>query len=149
MASDVSGLRIINLTEASSLVNADYLPADNSSSGTKRISFANITDGVLNGLTSKTFTLDVGNRTIIIALNDLHTADVALGARIDSIVTPSGDPSLAEVADARVSLDGTTYASLEARLNANETAMQNAVEAVDLTFTDTYTDGNIVITKGV
>jgi hypothetical protein len=53
-------------------------------------------------------------------------ADTALGARIDNLVAPSGE-SIAEVTDARVGYNGTTYASLEARLNAEAGRIRNVL----------------------
>ena len=53
-------------------------------------------------------------------------ADTALGARIDNLVAPSGT-SIAEVTDARVGYNGTTYASLEARLNAEAGRVRNVL----------------------
>ena len=41
----------------------------------------------------------------------------ALEARVDNIVAPQGDPSLTEVSDARVGVDGTTYSTLKGRID--------------------------------
>ncbi len=49
-------------------------------------------------------------------------ADQALSTRIDNIIAPEGDPSLSEVADARVS-GSTTYNTLKARLDADKASV--------------------------
>lgn len=53
-------------------------------------------------------------------VNDFITQIQALTARVNNLITPNGDPSLAEVVDARISsLDGNTYQNLKARIDAD------------------------------
>lgn len=58
-----------------------------------------------------------------------EAADLALSTRIDNIVAPEGDPSLSEVADARVS-GSTTYANLKARLDADKASIGEEVDEI-------------------
>lgn len=56
-----------------------------------------------------------------------------LTARLNNLITPSGDPSLAEVVDARIGvLDSTTYQTLGARLNAEFQRLSNALSGVTI-----------------
>jgi len=53
-------------------------------------------------------------------VNDFITQIQALTARVNNLITPNGDPSLAEVVDARISsLDNNTYQNLKARIDAD------------------------------
>lgn len=57
-------------------------------------------------------------------VNDFITQIQALTARLNNLITPSGDPSLAEVVDARISsLDNNTYQNLKARIDADIAAL--------------------------
>lgn len=73
-------------------------------------------------------------------------ADQALSTRIDNIVAPEGDPSLTEVSDARVS-GQTTYNTLKARLDADQTAVGTEISALkaDLDNTLAKTNGQIAL----
>lgn len=56
-----------------------------------------------------------------------------LTARLNNLITPSGDPSLAEVVDARIGvLDSTTYQTLGARLNAEFQRLSNALSGITI-----------------
>lgn len=54
-------------------------------------------------------------------IGTLETTATSLQNQINEIVAPDPDPSLAEVAAARVALDGTAYPTLKAHLDADET----------------------------
>lgn len=59
-------------------------------------------------------------------------ADTALGARIDNIVAPSGEaPSAAEVEDARVGADGTTYNSLGTAIRTQIENVETLIDVMD------------------
>lgn len=59
-----------------------------------------------------------------------EAADDVLDARIDQIVAPSGEaPSAAEVADARVGVDGVTYNALGTAIRTQVTNLQNNIES--------------------
>lgn len=56
-----------------------------------------------------------------------------LTARLNNLITPSGDPSIAEVVDARIGvLDSTTYQTLGARLNAEFQRLSNALSGITI-----------------
>lgn len=56
-----------------------------------------------------------------------------LTARLNNLITPSGDASLAEVVDARIGvLDSTTYQTLGARLNAEFQRLSNALSGITI-----------------
>ena len=57
-------------------------------------------------------------------IGSLETTATSLQNQINEIVAPAGDPSLTEVANARVSLDGTVYPTLKARLDVGETNLE-------------------------
>lgn len=60
-------------------------------------------------------------------VNDFITQIQALTARVNNLITPNGDPSLAEVVDARISsLDGNTYQNLKARIDADIAALNTS-----------------------
>lgn len=60
---------------------------------------------------------EISNRT---------AAEDIINARIDNIITPSGDPSLIELADIRVGADGTNYASAGAAVRGQVTDLKSA-----------------------
>jgi len=64
-------------------------------------------------------------------INDFIEKIQTLTARLNNLITPSGDASLAEVVDARIGiLDSTTYQTLGARLNAEFQRLSNALNGV-------------------
>lgn len=66
-------------------------------------------------------------------INDFIEKIQTLTARLNNLITPSGDPSLAEVVDARIGiLDSTTYQTLGARLNAEFQKLSNALNGVTI-----------------
>ena len=66
-------------------------------------------------------------------INDFIEKIQTLTARLNNLITPSGDPSLAEVVDARIGiLDSTTYQTLGARLNAEFQRLSNALNGVTI-----------------
>lgn len=73
MANETS--RIKDLTAVTTADDTHVLPLDNSN-GTKGITFANLSTTMLNKLTSKTYTLDMGTKTLTAALNELYEGHV-------------------------------------------------------------------------
>lgn len=66
-------------------------------------------------------------------INDFIEKIQTLTARLNNLITPSGDASLAEVVDARIGvLDSTTYQTLGARLNAEFQRLSNALSGVTI-----------------
>lgn len=66
-------------------------------------------------------------------INDFIEKIQTLTARLNNLITPSGDPSLAEVVDARIGiLDNTTYQTLGARLNAEFQRLSNALSGITI-----------------
>ena len=66
-------------------------------------------------------------------INDFIEKIQTLTARLNNLITPSGDASLAEVVDARIGiLDSTTYQTLGARLNAEFQRLSNALNGVTI-----------------
>ena len=128
-----NAIQLIN-AEQSARENADGNLQNSINANTESIAaeVANRTnaDGVLAGSINSVasdLTAEVGART---------TADGALSARIDEIVAPSGEaPSAAEVLDARVGADGTTYNSLGAAIRGQVTNLQNVADCYGFRFT--------------
>ena len=66
-------------------------------------------------------------------INDFIEKIQTLTARLNNLITPSGDASLEEVVDARIGiLDSTTYQTLGARLNAEFQRLSNALNGVTI-----------------
>ena len=66
-------------------------------------------------------------------INDFIEKIQTLTARLNNLITPSGDASLAEVVDARIGvLDSTTYQTLGARLNAEFQKLSNALNGITI-----------------
>lgn len=108
---EVTGQRIVNFVESSSPNNQDYFATDNASNGNRKVSYVTLSDKVLDKLSTKTFSLDGSNKTVLDALAELFQADDTLNSRIDNIITPSGQPSMTELADIRTNFLGVTYGS--------------------------------------
>lgn len=70
---------------------------------------------------------------------DREAADEAIGARIDNIVAPDGDPSLTEISDARTGAGGTVHTTLKNRLDSEYEALDNKIDNVTIT-TDSTLD---------
>ena len=70
------------------------------------------------------------NEALANETNAREAADTALGARIDNIIAPSGEaPSAAEVTDARVGADGTTYNSLGTAIRTQVNALTEGIKS--------------------
>ena len=108
---EVTGQRIVNFVESTSPNNQDYFATDNASNGNRKVSYVTLSDKVLDKLSTKTFSLDGSNKTVLDALAELFQADDTLNARIDNIITPSGQASLSELIDVRTNFLGVTYGS--------------------------------------
>lgn len=67
--------RIKDLTAVTTAADTDVLAVD-STSGTRGITFANLSTAALNKLTSKTYSLDMGTQSITTALNELYEGHV-------------------------------------------------------------------------
>lgn len=66
-------------------------------------------------------------------INDFIEKIQTLTARLNNLITPNGDASLAEVVDARIGiLDSTTYQTLGARLNAEFQRLSNALSGITI-----------------
>ena len=70
-------------------------------------------------------------------------ADQALSDRIDNIIAPEGDPSLSEVSDARTNKNGTVYNTLKARLDADVSATEAEISALNGSLGDVRTPNGI------
>ena len=108
---EVTGQRIVNFVETTNPSNQDYLATDNASNGNRKVSYLTLAEKILDRLGTKTFVLDGSNKTVLAALAELFLADDTLNARIDNIITPSGQPSMTELADIRTNFLGITYGS--------------------------------------
>ena len=98
----MSGVRINELVDTTSIGNGDYVATDGTQ-GTRKISFNNLSGKTLDKLTSKEFSdLNTASKNIPGAVNELN-------ARINNIVAPSGDPSLTELQDIRINFLGQTF----------------------------------------
>lgn len=64
--------RIKDLSAVTSVADTDVLPVD-SANGTKGVTFGNLSTAVLNKLTSKTYGLDQGTKSLPAAINELYT----------------------------------------------------------------------------
>ena len=67
--------RIKDLSAITTATDADVMPIDGAN-GTKGMTFGNVTTNILNKLTSKTFTLDMGTKTLPSAVNELYEGSV-------------------------------------------------------------------------
>lgn len=68
--------RIKDLTATTSVSDSDVIPVDSPSNGTKGITFSNLASGILNKLTGKTFSTDMGAKTLPAAINELYEGSV-------------------------------------------------------------------------
>lgn len=64
--------RIKDLSAVTSVADTDVLPVDGANS-TKGVTFGNLSTAVLNKLTSKTYGLDQGTKSLPAAINELYT----------------------------------------------------------------------------
>ena len=64
--------RIKDLSAVTSVADTDVLPVDGAN-GTKGVTFENLSTAVLNKLTSKTYGLDQGTKSLPAAINELYT----------------------------------------------------------------------------
>ena len=64
--------RIKDLSAVTSVADTDVLPVDGAN-GTKGVTFGNLSTAVLNKLTSKTYGLDQGTKSLPAAINELYT----------------------------------------------------------------------------
>ena len=64
--------RIKDLSAVTSVADTDVLPVDGAN-GTKCVTFGNLSTAALNKLTSKTYGLDQGTKTLPAAINELYT----------------------------------------------------------------------------
>lgn len=65
-------IRIKDLSAVTSVADTDVLPVDGAN-GTKCVTFGNLSTAVLNKLTSKTYGLDQGTKSLPAAINELYT----------------------------------------------------------------------------
>lgn len=77
--------RIKDLSAVTSVADTDVLPVDGAN-GTKGVTFGNLSTAVLNKLTSKTYGLDQGTKSLPAAINELHTNAARNNAR--AVITP-------------------------------------------------------------
>lgn len=100
-----ASIRITGLgTETSPSVN-DYAALDHEVKGTRKVSFPNLTDKVLDGLGEKIFTIpDTGRNTIPSFLRILNQ-------KINNITAPDGQPTLSELVDIRTNFLGQVFDS--------------------------------------
>ena len=108
---EVTGQRIVSFAESTSPGTLDYLATDNATNGNRKVSYLTLSEKILDKLSSKTFSLDGSNKTVLEALAELYQADDVLNARIDNIITPSGQASLSELIDVRTNWLGQTFVS--------------------------------------
>lgn len=74
------------------------------------------------------------------AEGDINTLD----ARVDQIVAPSGEaPSVAEVTDARVGANGTTYTSLGDAVRGQVTDLKSDINEIDYGIFNLFNTGNL------
>lgn len=86
-------------------------------------------------------TVEVGEESPVEYLSDLIDVIDALNARVNNIITPSGDASLSEVVDARLSgYSGTTYQNLKARIDTDIASIDNSKADKSNTYTKTEVD---------
>lgn len=89
-------------------------------------------------------TVEVGEESPVEYISDLIDVIDALNARVNNIVAPSGDASLSEVVDARLSgYSGTTYQNLKARIDADFASIDNSKADKSNTYTKTEVDDAI------
>ena len=75
-------------------------------------------------------------------INDFIEKIQTLTARLNNLITPSGDASLAEVVDARISsLDGNTYQNLKARIDADIATLNTGKADKSEVYTKSQIDG--------
>lgn len=67
--------RIKDLSATTSAADSDVLPVDGTN-GTKGMTFGNLATAILNKLTSKTYGLDMGTKTLPAALNEIYEGSV-------------------------------------------------------------------------
>lgn len=86
-------------------------------------------------------TVEVGEESPVEYISDLIDVVDALNARVNNIISPSGEASLSEVVDARLSgYSGTTYQNLKARIDADFAALNNAKADKSNTYTKEEVD---------
>lgn len=136
---EVTGQRIVNFVETTNPSNQDYLATDNASNGNRKISYVTLSDKVLDKLSTKTFSLDGSNKTVLDALAELFQADDTLNARIDNIITPSGQASLSELIDVRTNFLGETFGSAGEAVRVSDRIASN-LTLLPYTYVDSEDD---------
>ena len=112
--------------------------------GTSNFIFQVESDPLLQG------TISVTEETPTEYISDLVSMVEALSARVNNIIAPSGEASLSEVVDARLSgYSGTTYQNLKARIDSDFAALDNTKADKSDTYTKDEVDAaidNVTIT---
>ena len=89
-------------------------------------------------------TVEVGEESPVEYISDLIDVIDALNARVNNIITPSGDASLSEVVDARLSgYSSTTYQNLKARIDADFASIDTSKADKSNTYTKAEVDAAI------
>lgn len=92
-------------------------------------------------------TVEVSEESPVEYISDLIDVVDALNARVNNIISPSGDASLSEVVDARLSgYSSTTYQNLKARIDGDFASIDNSKADKSSTYTKDEVDtmlGNI------
>ena len=120
---EVTGQRIVSFAESTSPGTLDYLATDNATNGNRKVSYLTLSEKILDKLSTKTFSLDGSNKTVLEALAELYQADDTLNARIDNIITPSGQASLSELVDVRTNFWGEVFASAGEAVRVSDLAV--------------------------
>ena len=76
---DISGERITALTATTSPATGDQFMIDSATNGARKIDYSALSTAILNQLTTKTYTLDAGTKTLIAALNEVNIANTGAG----------------------------------------------------------------------
>lgn len=139
----VLGTQITN-TVGISVAELVFTNSSGGKIGTSNFIFQVESDPLLRG------TIDVTEETPTEYISDLVSMVEALSARVNNIIAPSGEASLSEVVDARLSgYSGTTYQNLKARIDADFAALGSTKADKSDTYTKDEVDAaidNVTIT---